>query len=351
MCYNEYTVSAFYIISSGGVILDYSVNSGVWGNMFGVPHIVADNFLKLATGSQIKVLLYLLRCSGRPCTDEEIASASGVPVSEVADAVLFWTQANVLSDGTVNSSAVPKSIFSEPQPQSAPVQPSALPVNAPVPTPEKSSANRRSTSLRSTEIVKLMNDSKELSDLFRTAEACLGTLTNAQQSSLIHMYTYLGLKSEVIITLLYYCVSIEKKDFRYIERIAEEWSEKEINTLDAAQKEAARLKSSREFTAQIMRIFEMDRRPTSNQAAFISDWKEKNIPAELIRCAYERCVENTNKLSFPYINKVLMSWHDEGITTISGVKAAEDSYKNRKTASDDKGEFDVDMYKSLINKF
>ena len=41
--------------------MEFKVNCGIWGTMFGVPSIVADNFLKLATGGQIKVLLYLLR--------------------------------------------------------------------------------------------------------------------------------------------------------------------------------------------------------------------------------------------------------------------------------------------------
>jgi len=52
--------------------VDFKTNSGIWGTMFGVPCIVADNFLKLATGEQIKVLLYILRCSGKNCTDELI---------------------------------------------------------------------------------------------------------------------------------------------------------------------------------------------------------------------------------------------------------------------------------------
>lgn len=35
----------------------------------------------------------------------------------------------------------------------------------------------------------------------------------------------------------------------------------------------------------------------------------------MIRLAYERAVENTGKLSFAYINKVLQNWHREGVRT------------------------------------
>ena len=68
ICYNEKVITF-----ERSIFLDFTTNSGVRGTMFGVPHVVADNFLKLASGKQIKVLLYILRCSGRTVSDEEIS--------------------------------------------------------------------------------------------------------------------------------------------------------------------------------------------------------------------------------------------------------------------------------------
>ena len=45
--------------------MKYGFNCGIWGNIFVVPGIVADGFLKIADGSQLKVLLYLLRNNGK----------------------------------------------------------------------------------------------------------------------------------------------------------------------------------------------------------------------------------------------------------------------------------------------
>ena len=45
--------------------MEYRINTGLVGNMFSVPGIVADDFLKLATGGQIKVLLFLLTAPER----------------------------------------------------------------------------------------------------------------------------------------------------------------------------------------------------------------------------------------------------------------------------------------------
>lgn len=87
--------------------MEFKTNSGIWGTMFGVPCIVADNFLKLASDGQIKVLLYILRCSGRAVSAEEISVNTGVAPEQAADAVMFWQQANVLtSDMAVLKSTV-----------------------------------------------------------------------------------------------------------------------------------------------------------------------------------------------------------------------------------------------------
>ena len=91
--------------------MEFKANCGIWGTMFGVPCIVADNFLKLASGQQIKVLLYLLRNSGKDCTAEEVASGTGSTVQEVNEAVAFWEQVNVFSatnpDRTAQETSVP----------------------------------------------------------------------------------------------------------------------------------------------------------------------------------------------------------------------------------------------------
>ena len=41
--------------------MNLSVHISGFGQMFGVPNAVVDQYLKLATPSQLKVLLYLLR--------------------------------------------------------------------------------------------------------------------------------------------------------------------------------------------------------------------------------------------------------------------------------------------------
>lgn len=328
--------------------MEFKVNCGIWGAMFGVPSIVADNFLKLATGGQIKVLLYLLRCSGKMCSTDDISANTGIPAEEAEEAVLFWQQANVLSPQTSGTSApapVP-SLMEQPVHNSEPTQPHVHKTAEPAPD--------HKTNLSGQEIANVMKDSQDIRELFKIAESILGTLKNSQMNSMIWMYDHLGLKKEVIITLLSYCASIEKTNTAYVEKIASVWAENDINTMAAAQDEIQRLSASRDYISGIMRAFEMTRRPTTKQAELIQQWRNAGFSVELIRYAYEKTIERIDKLNFDYINKILLSWRDSGFATVQEVKNAETTYRDRnKKAASKNGmnDNDVEEYESVINQF
>lgn len=324
--------------------MEFKVNCGIWGAMFGVPVIVADNFLKLATGGQIKVLLYLLRYSGKMCSTEDISTNTGVSPEEAEEAVLFWQQANVLSPQTSGAPAPVPSLMAQPS-QS---------VEATTPAVQKSAepAPDHKTNLSGQEIAAIMADSQDIRELFKITESILGGLKNSQMNSIIWMYDHLGLKKEVIITLISYCASIEKTNTAYVEKIASVWAENDINTMAAAQDEIQRMSASRDYISGIMRAFEMTRRPTTKQAELIQQWKNAGFSVELIRYAYEKTIERIDKLNFDYINKILLSWRDSGFTSVKDVQNAEIDYKKKKNSSSNgSNSTDIEEYKSVINKF
>lgn len=325
--------------------MEFKANCGVWGTMFGVPCVVADNFLKLATGEQIKVLLYLLRASGRSVSTEEIALNTGVTAQQAEEAVLFWQQVNVLSsDNTIN---VPKSIMSE----SVPQQTNTVSVEETL-LVNSSALPRRRENLRPTEITDIMKGSPAVAELFKAAESILGHINNTMQNSLIWMTNYLGLKAEVILVLLVYCVNIEKTNVAYIEKIAMSWSEKDINNLESAQEEIERLTSSNDYVGSIMKMFEMKRRPTTKQLDIIEKWRSAGYAKDMIHYAYEKTVENTGKLSFEYTDKVLASWKDSGFRNADDVKHAESDFRKRKKSGTETSEtFDAEKYNFVINNF
>lgn len=326
--------------------MDYKVNSGIWGTMFGVPCIVADNLLKIADEGQIKVLLYLLRHSETNLTAEEISLNTGVSADRVADAVLFWKQVNVLSATASTTAAAATSTVKpiiEPVKEIAPETPAQ-------PTAPLGNIPLKTTQLHPSEIAEILAANENISDLFRIAETLLGTLTNSMQNTLIWMSDYLCLGNEVILTLLGYCIDADKTNPKYIEKIATDWAENEINTLELATADIERRNQAHNFTNEIKRMFGLRQNPTTNQQKMISKWQNDRFPLDMIHLAYEKTVEQINKVSFEYINKILESWKLSGYSSVSDVKNAEEEYKRKKSGSAVTSDgFDPDKYKMLIN--
>lgn len=310
--------------------------------MFGVPCIVADNFLKLADEAQIKVLLYLLRNSDRAVSTEDISANTGVSVQQVSDAVLFWQQVNVLSQDV--SFVVPTPV------QPVIEQPAVAEIPQVKTTPQTvNTVPPKKTMISPSEISAVVTNDSNIAELFKIAESLLGTLNHAMQNSLIWMFNYLGLKKEVILILISNCIDINKTNPSYIEKIASEWAEKEINTLEAATAELEKINNSRLFTSEIKRIFELRQNPTANQQKFIAQWQSADFSIELIHLAYEKTVEQINKVSFEYINKILLTWKENGYKTPEDVHNAESEYKKKRRSDASSDGFNADKYKIFIN--
>ena len=103
-----------------------------------------------------------------------------------------------------------------------------------------------------------------------------------------------------------------------------------------------------------MKLFEMNRRPSTKEREFIEQWKKDGFSTELIHYAYEKTVEQINKLSFAYISKILDSWKSSGFTDVKSVKAAEYAFRSKKDKHDRNysgSDTDIEKYKQFINKF
>ncbi len=167
------------------------------------------------------------------------------------------------------------------------------------------------------------------------AEISLGNmLTYTEQRSFVWIYEYVGLKADVILMLLEYCVSIEKTNMRYLETIAISWQENDINTLESAQAEIKRLQESRSFYSKVSRALGLERKPTSKQREFIDAWLEKGYSLDLIEYAYEKTIDNIDKRSFPYINRILEDWYANGLITRNKVDESNSSNPKAKKYKD-----------------
>ena len=70
----------------------YLLNLGVWNAVFAVPCAVVDQYIKIASPNQLKVLLWVLRHADHGFEAKEPAQALGLSEDAVGEALLFWQQ-------------------------------------------------------------------------------------------------------------------------------------------------------------------------------------------------------------------------------------------------------------------
>ncbi len=326
--------------------MEYFLNAGILGGIFAVPDTVVDNYIKLANEAGIKVLLYVLRNSNQNLSASEIASALNISENQVEEAFVFWENANVLPRSRpAEATAERVKVTVKPVASVSPA-----PETVPVPQKKTVQQERADYNINPSEIAERVESSEDIKCLFTMSEQAFARpLTHTEQRGLIWIHDYLGLSTEVLLMLTAFCISAEKGNIKYIEAVAADWAEREINTLELAQNEIKRLEESQGFNRKIMKLFGMNRKPTSKQQTFIDTWKEKGYSLELIEYAYEKTVESIDKLNFPYLNKILENWYAQGFKT----KAQIDEYKRPDSNSSQNKDysFDLDEYKSLVNNF
>ncbi len=311
--------------------MNYNINIGLWGKVFAVPLCIADNYIKLASGSAIKVLLYVLANNSKDLAAEEISKAVGITAEQVDEAFCFWEEVQILSKNDI-------------EPQTA--EETALEKSQPV---QNIQLSFKSTgTLTPKEIAERIESSKEIAFLFSTAESSLQhLLTHTEQRSLIWMHDYLGLPADVILMLIEYCRIIGKTSARYIERVAVSWHEKEILTHDSAEKEIQALKLRKTLCSQIISAFGIGNRTlSSKEESYIADWTVKNYDIELISYAYDKTIDSINKLSFPYINKILNDWYTKGLLTKEQIDKENESFPKAAPKAKEHS-YDLDKFDTL----
>ena len=326
-----------------------------WGSMFGVPTAVVDQYIKLATPSQIKVLLYLLRHSCTEIAAEQMAQDLSIGTELIEEAVLFWEQTDLFRS--------PVQLSAEGKPAAAvPVQASESAL-----TPEKPAAMaavQRSSSevnLTPSEIAGELQNNTGLLELFRMAEQLVGEpLNHMQQRSLLWQYEYLAIPGDIILTVLSYCYSIGKSSISYEEKLLFAWWNQGLTTMQQINDAIVNDQNKRSYYGLVARTLDMNRPPTPKQREFFDRWQAMQLPMDLIRYAYEKTIEQTDKLSLPYMNKILESWAAanyqtrEDVDTNDRLEQNSNAIKARRGTSSKKKKDEIpespmaDAYRSLI---
>jgi DnaD/phage-associated family protein len=131
-----------------------------------------------------------------------------------------------------------------------------------------------------------------------------------------------------------YAKSKGKTGYKYIASIGKEWSEKEIDSLESAEEYIREQHTTDTVWAAFRELTgAKNRNPTAKQKRYLTGWsKELGFPFEMIALAYEICIDNTNKVSLEYMDRVLQSWRKAGVRTPADADRAQQQWNEKRFA-------------------
>jgi DnaD/phage-associated family protein len=270
--------------------MNYKVNPDSLSAVFMVPSQIVDQHIKLAGGQQLKVLLWTLRHAGEGFDMEKMCRDLNFSVPDAQD--FAPTKPEKKEEPATQKKELPDIVPSRPT---------------------------------AAEIAQRAEESADIKFLLLETQNKLGrTIGYDGQCTLLMMHDTYGIPVEVILMIIEYAVSIGKSSFHYIASIGKDWGEREIDTIEKADEQISRLNSVNRVWASFAAMAGLSNsRPTQTQTKYIVTWnREWGFSPEMIFLAYEQMAEHCQKMSFPYMNKVLESWHANGIKTSSDVEKA-----------------------------
>ncbi len=337
------------------------ISPSSFSGVFVLPASVADRTLKTVSGNFLKVIIYIYRNCAETVDAERISAATGVPVGEVNDALLFWTGKGLLTDGENvsahnsaqsdgdaanndistdntdnNSTKRPETTSGEPEKDAAadadaPTEKNNSNVSQPKEKKEQISVKPKP--LTHDVVCRRAEESPEVRTLFGEAESRLGRVIGlGDQSSLLLLHDYYGLPVEVILALCEYASSSGKcGNMNYIFTVGVDWSKREIDTLEEADEEFKRIQSIDKNWLKFCDVTGVrKKKPTVKQSEFLSAWIERyHFSTEMLTCAYEEMSKHMSEMSFPYMNKILTAWYNAGVDTPEKVKLHEQEFADK----------------------
>ncbi len=164
------------------------------------------------------------------------------------------------------------------------------------------------------------------------AESYIGRpLTPAEMKTILYFTDVLHFSDDLIDYLLQYCVDRDKKDFKYIEKVAVSWAEQGITSPKQAQKMSTRYDKN---VYVIMNGLGKSGSPTMKEMEYITRWlKDYNFSTDIIMEACERTVLATDKHRFEYAESILNNWKRQNVQHKSDILTIDDRYQQRKKAA------------------
>ncbi len=279
-----------------------------------VPMNFIKGYLREANGAYIKVYLYILSLAAekKDMTTGEIALELNLIESDVINALDYWKEQGIIvaEDDVLIIGGGKK------------------------PKAKQEEIHNEKPDYDSSQLAGQLSQNGALSDMMQLAQEIFGRiLTTREMESIYWFYDGLHFSPEAILLLLEYCVSKGKTSMNYIERVAVSFSEKGAVEADSVYEIIQSEEQRNGYLYSIRKVMGIaDRALSQQEEKYLIKWKnDLGMSEEMVALAYEYCVMQTAKLSFPYMDKIIQRWNKQGIKDIQAAQEDNKTFKERKT--------------------
>ena len=237
-----------------------------------VPNLFIEKYMPQASGTCIKVYLCLLRLQGQDFSVASLADMLDNAERDVVRALRYWkkeglialtedeageiTELRLLDIAAVRREELKRQreqhVAAQEEQKSAAALPASGKPAKESPAPEngkkKTVPPRKVYAL--TEVERLKNEDPSFGEMLFAAEAYLArTLTPSEAERFAYFHMDLDMPCDLLEYLVEYCVGIDKKNLRYIEKVALGWHERGWLTKKAAKEGLARFEEEKAAAA------------------------------------------------------------------------------------------------------
>lgn len=283
--------------------------------VFAVPDSVTGQAFRLASGKWVKVLIYMLSKKELPDDPADI----GVTAEDVEEALAYWEEQGIISKTEMGSIRKPaaekpkkeiKIIAAEPEQITAQKRRSEIERSKPA------------KALLPTEIAQRMAESEEINFLMKSAEMTLQKpLSWEDQRTILWFCDHLGFSADIILMLIGFCCSINKPGMAYIQKVAEDWFDKEISTHEQAENEILNMQKKFSYASRIQTRLKLPDKISKAQKKHIDQWAQWDISEDMVELAYDKTLDSKGRIDFNYMNGIIKKWYENNITELSAAEA------------------------------
>ena len=188
------------------------------------------------------------------------------------------------------------------------------------------------------DILREVSRGSEFSLLVTEAQRRLGrVLSTEEMKILLSLSDYLGLPLDVIALLITYCIQKNRvrgvqraPSMRTIEKEAYHWADHGIDTIEEAAAYTQQQLRLQSRIGEIRDDLQLEgRRLTMAEENYVRSWLSLGFGKPEIHLAYEKTCLNKGALVWQYMNRILMSWHEQNLHTLAQIEAGDKAPKKR----------------------